>query len=416
MNQRAFMLLLLLFGLASADTLPIQVDAPRSGSVYVREVDSGKPYDLLKDSTPATYEARPGERVDVRVVAADGLFHRWVGERPNIAGPCFITVRMERKLIWERIAAIAAGVFLFFLALFARFRRRAKMESMLAQTQIIELTERAASAEKVGALARTLGDYEVLGKLGAGAMGVVYKVKSPEGEILAAKVPNEMDERVEREAEVSSSLKSPNIVECYGMVTGETNFLLFEFMDGTTMHEWLEEHHRPDLAEIDSLLTQLLKALHVAHEQGIYHRDLKPENLFLIPGPKGPTLKVMDFGLASSMQAARLTRTGQAMGTPIYASPEQLSGNPIDSTTDLYSVGVLIYELATGKLPWGQLDPVALTLQKYKPLPQEPIELRRDLPMEWNQLVVDLVNGDPQKRPRSVAEVEMRWAAGRKHL
>ena len=161
------------------------------------------------------------------------------------------------------------------------------------------------------------------------------------------------------------------------------------------------------------MVTQLLEALAAAHGQGVYHRDIKPENLFW---DEGSTLKVMDFGLASSINAARLTRTGEAMGTPIYASPEQLSGNPVDATTDLYSVGVFVYELATGKLPWSQTDPVALTLQKYKPLPKEPIEDRADLPMAWNQLVVDLLQGDPKKRPASVEELQVRWIEGRKRI
>ena len=187
-------------------------------------------------------------------------------------------------------------------------------------------------------------------------------------------------------------------------------------MAGETVHEWLADHPRPSLAEIDRLVSQLLGALAEAHGKGVFHRDIKPENLFLCNSEDGWVLKVMDFGLASSINAARLTRTGEAMGTPIYASPEQLSGNPVDATTDLYSVGVLIYELATGKLPWSKTDPVALTLQKYKPLPQEPVSLRQDLPMEWNQLVVDLLNGDPHKRPRSAQELQARWVEGRRHL
>lgn len=370
----------------------------------------------MSAGTPAVYHAQPGERIDIKVVAPSGFFHRWVGERPNVAGPSYITVRLDRELVWERVAAVAGTMFLAFFVFFLRFRRRTKAAQELARSRIISLTERAASAEKVGALARTLGDYEVEKKLGAGAMGVVYKVRDAQGGVFAAKVPNEMDERVVREAEVSAALQSPHIVKCYGLVDAEPNFLLFEFLEGKTLQAWLASVERPTLQEIDRLVGQLLSALSTAHAQGVYHRDIKPENIFVVERANGPVLKVMDFGLASSVQAARLTRTGEAMGTPIYASPEQLSGNPVDATTDLYSVGVLIYELATGKIPWSQTDPVALTLQKYKPLPREPIELRRDLPMEWNQLVVDLLSGDPTKRPATAAEMEMRWAQGRKHL
>lgn len=406
----------LLTGPVFADELPIRIDSPRGGSILVRKVDGGKGYELLKEGSPATYQAVPGERIDIRVVAPGGFFSRWQGDRQNVAGPSNVTMRLEKVPAWDRVALVAFGATLVCLGIFVLYRRKAEAESEVAKTRIMQLSERAASAEKVGALAKTLGDYEVLDKLGAGAMGVVYKVKDPEGAIFAAKVSNEMDDRVLREAEVSASLKSPNIVECFGMIEGEPNFLLLEYMKGETVHEWLEENHRPSLPKIDNMVTQLLSGLETAHQQGIYHRDIKPENLFWAESEKGQALKIMDFGLASSINAARLTRTGEAMGTPIYASPEQLSGNPVDATTDLYSVGVLIYELATGKLPWSQTDPVALTLQKYKALPKEPIEDRQDLPMAWNQLVVDLLNGDPAKRPGSVGEVQVRWIEGRKRL
>jgi tRNA A-37 threonylcarbamoyl transferase component Bud32 len=398
---------------ALADTLPIRVDTGRNASVYVRNVDQGADFELISDRTPATYPAIPGERVDIKAVAADGFFFRWEGSRQNVAGPANITIRMERSLAWEKLALLGGGVTLILAGLLFVFRRRVVEETESAKTQIIQLEERIATAERVGALARTLGDYTVLSKLGSGAMGVVYKVENEAGDIYAAKVPNELDDRVLREAEVSASLKAPNIVECYGLIEGETTFLLLEYMDGVTLHEWLADNVRLPLIKIDRLIMQLLDAVEVAHSQGVYHRDLKPENMFLTNVQGEEVLKVMDFGLASSVNAARLTRTGEAMGTPIYASPEQLSGNPVDATTDLYSVGVLIFELATGILPWKKVDPVALTLQKYKPLPKEPIAIRKDMPMAWNQLVVDLLNGDPLKRPRDVADVKRRWNDGK---
>jgi tRNA A-37 threonylcarbamoyl transferase component Bud32 len=398
---------------AQANTLPIRIDTGRNATVYVKSVDKGTDFELLSKTTPATYPAQPGERVDIKAVAVDGFFYRWEGSRQNVAGPANITIRLERILAWEKMALIGGGITIVLVGFLVAFRRRAVEETEVVRTQIIQLEERIATAEKVGALARTLGDYRVISKLGSGAMGVVFKVENEAGDIYAAKVPNEMDDRVLREAEVSASLKSPNIVECYGLIEGDPNFLLLEYLDGVTLHEWLDENGRPPISTMDKLVRQLLDAIEVAHSEGVYHRDLKPENMFLARVQGKEVLKVMDFGLASSINAARLTRTGEAMGTPIYASPEQLSGNPVDATTDLYSVGVLIFELATGILPWKKTDPVALTLQKYKPLLKEPIAIRKDLPMAWNQLAVDLLNGDPQKRPRDVAEVKRRWNDGK---
>lgn len=410
------LLLPLLVCCALADGLPIRVDTARNAKVYVKRVDKGLDYELLADSTPATFDSQPGERIDVKVVSRDGFFYRWEGSRQNLAGPANVTIRMERSLAGERVAAVGCGATVLLLGLVFAWRRRTVEESHLARTQIIQLEERVATAERVGSLGRTLGEYKVLSKLGSGAMGVVYKVQNEAGDVYAAKVPNEMDDRVLREAEVSASLKAPNIVQCYGLVEGDQNFLLLEYMEGQTVHEWLAENMRLPLRRIDVLVRQLLDAIEAAHSEGVYHRDIKPENMFLATVNRKEVLKVMDFGLASSINAARLTRTGEAMGTPIYASPEQLSGNPIDATTDLYSVGVFIFELATGLLPWKKTDPVALTLAKYKPLPKEPISLRPDLPMAWNQLVVDLLNGDPSKRPQDVAEVKRRWNDGKNSL
>lgn len=413
---RWVVLTLLLTGWAGADGLPIRIDSPRPAAVYVRIVDSGQGFKKIADNTPATYQAQPGERVDVRAVARDGFFGLWEGNRQNLAGPANITIRLERGTAWDRVAIVVCGTLIIALGGFLKYRRRAKVESLAAQSQIISLSERAESAEKVGSLARTLGSYKVLDRLGAGAMGVVYKVENEGGDVFAAKVPNEMDERVQREAQVSAALKSPHIVKFYGLEEGEPNFMLMEFLDGETVHDWLESNHKVDFHQMDKLISQLLEGLEAAHKQGVFHRDLKPENLFLAKSGEDFILKIMDFGLASSINAARLTRTGEAMGTPIYASPEQLRGDPVDQTTDLYSVGVLIYELSTGKLPWSQTDPVALTLQKYKPLPDEPIASRSDLPSEWNQLAVDLLQGDPSRRPRSVEQVRTRWQEGKASL
>jgi len=393
----------------SADTLPIRIDAPRNGEVYVKKVGEAHSYELLNNTTPATYESEPGDRIDIRVVAEDGFFFRWEGSRQNVAGPSNITIRLEKGLAWDRVALLSGGIFLLLLGVVWKWRRRVRQQSEMSRTQIVQLEQRVASAEKVGSLAKTLGEYQVVARLGSGAMGVVYKVVDQAGDIFAAKVPNEMDDRVLREAEVSASLKSPHIVESYGMIEGEPNFLLMEYLDGETLQDWMSKNARVSFPQLASFVSQLLVALETAHDQGVYHRDIKPENLFLAKVDGDTKLKVMDFGLASALDAARLTRTGEAMGTPVYASPEQLSGTPVDATTDLYSVGVLIFEMATGSLPWDKTDPVALTVAKFKPLPKQPIEIRHDIPVPWNQLVLDLLQGDPKDRPASAGEVRKRW-------
>lgn len=411
-----FLIVGFVVGPVTAEGFPIRIDSTRDGTVYVQTVGSDDGYQWLSDRTPAVYPAEVGERVDVRVVANQGLFFRWEGNRQNLAGPANITIRMERRLAWERIALVGFTTTTLLIVILLKFRRRQELETAVVESEIVELKERVASAEKVGSLARTLGDFEVLSKLGTGAMGVVYKVRSDEGKIFAAKVPNEMDARVVREAEICASFESPHIVECYGLVKADPSFILFEYLEGVTLEEWLSERGQLEFYQVSVIIEPLLNALELAHDRGIFHRDIKPENIFVAQVDGQEVLKVMDFGLARAAAAARLTRTGHAMGTPLYASPEQLSGNKVDATADLYSLGVLIYRAVTGVLPWKEADPVALTLKKYQALPVEPIEYRADLPMAWNQLIVDLLQGDPQKRPASVAEVKRRWILGYRTL
>ncbi|MFA5507322.1 MAG: protein kinase, partial [Vulcanimicrobiota bacterium] len=234
-----------------AQELPIRIDTSRNAAVYIKQIEQGAGYKLLSETTPATYNAQPGETIDIKVTTPHGFFFRWEGDRQNVPGPANVTVRMDRKLAWDRVALAGGGAAIALLGLFFAWRRRVAAESLVARSQIMALTERVASAERVGALGRTLGNYKVLAKLGAGAMGVVYKVESPSGDIFAAKVPNEMDARVVREAEVSKSLRAPNIVESYGLVEGEPSFLLMEYLEGQTLHDWMARNARLPLARID---------------------------------------------------------------------------------------------------------------------------------------------------------------------
>ena len=206
-----------------------------------------------------------------------------------------------------------------------------------------------------------LGKYEVQGVLGKGAMGVVYKAIDPDIErtvaiktvrkdVLDADLAAQFMARFRNEARAAGRLHHPNIIGIYEY--GEDRdvaFIAMEFVDGIGLREYLNRKARFELHQIAAILSQLLLALDFAHAQGVVHRDIKPANLIVT---SAGTLKVADFGIAR-IDAASLTMTGMVMGTPAYMAPEQCRGLPSDHRADLFSAGVVLYELLTGVKPFG---------------------------------------------------------------
>lgn len=210
------------------------------------------------------------------------------------------------------------------------------------------------------------GRYRIEGRVGEGAMSVVYRAKGPNGETIAIKVLQrelgedpENRERFEREARALFGLSHPNILEVhdFGLVDGSP-YLVMELLDGGTLDTVLEEGPPPIELAIE-LGRQMLRGLAYAHAQGALHRDLKTENICVTwDGQRRPTLKLLDFGLVKFVNAERwgqgekLTVQGAVFGTPAYMSPEQASGAPVDVRTDVYSAGVILFELLTGIWPF----------------------------------------------------------------
>src|SRR5467141_610654 len=247
------------------------------------------------------------------------------------------------------------------------------------------------------------GDYEILGVLGAGGMGKVYKVRnvfSDRIEAMKVLLPNlsdqkELADRFLREIKVLASLNHSNIaVLRTALIIDHQLAMIMEYVEGTTLAAHLEQETiswRDALTYID----QVLAALSYAHQQNVIHRDIKPANMMLTP--QG-VVKVMDFGIARSSTDLTLTMAGTSLGTINYMSPEQVKGEATDPRSDLYSVGVCLYEMVTGKRPFTASSDYSIMTAHVNEAPRPPIEFQPELPAALNQIILIAIAKDPSSR------------------
>lgn len=249
-----------------------------------------------------------------------------------------------------------------------------------------------------------VGDYQVVGTLGAGGMGKVYKVRSlisDRIEAMKVLLPDlvtepELADRFLREIKVQASLEHPNIAALHSAIRVENQLLmLMEFVEGTTLEQKLRGGPLP-VAEAVDYMRQVLSALEYAHAHGVIHRDLKPANMMLTPSG---VVKLMDFGIAKASTDRRLTMTGTTMGSLYYMSPEQIQGSAgLDPRSDLYSLGVSLYELVTGKRPFDGDSQYAIMAAHLEKTPVPPITVDPRLPQLLNDVILMSVMKDPAAR------------------
>ena len=249
---------------------------------------------------------------------------------------------------------------------------------------------------------QTISHYRILEKLGEGGMGVVYKAEDTKlKRIVALKfLPPQHRERFLREAQAAASLNHPNICTIHE-VDEEHGFLAMELVEGKSVKDKIAE--RPlKLDEALDIAMQTCLGLQEAHEKGVVHRDIKPANLMLTAQEQ---LKVMDFGLAQVGDDTRLTKTGTSLGTPAYMSPEQAKGEDTDRRTDLWSVGVLLYEMLSGRLPFAGATEAAVTYGIVHGEAEPVTALRSGLPKELDRIVAKALEKDSGHRYQNAADL-----------
>ena len=253
------------------------------------------------------------------------------------------------------------------------------------------------------------GRYRVVRKLGGGGMADVYLCEDLTlGRHVAIKVllQRYLDdptfvERFRREAKAAAGLNQQNLVSIYdwGEVDG-TYYIAMEYVEGETLKDLIRRRGRLSGNESVGLALQLLAAVDFAHRSGIVHRDIKPQNVML---DRAGTVKVMDFGIARAGDSG-MTEAGSILGTAQYLAPEQAKGYPVDERSDLYSVGVVLYEMLTGTVPFKGDSAVTVALKHVNELPREPSELVPGMPYALNQIVLKAMAKDPAHRYQSASE------------
>jgi eukaryotic-like serine/threonine-protein kinase len=255
------------------------------------------------------------------------------------------------------------------------------------------------------------GRYQVVRKLGAGGMANVYLAEDQElGRGVAIKILNDRHandeqfvERFRREAKNAAALSHPNIVSIYDRGEAEgTYYIAMEYLDGRTLKELIVQRGPAPVTVSVEYARQVLSALRFAHRHGIVHRDIKPHNVLVDAEGR---VKVTDFGIARA-GASQMTEAGSIVGTAQYLSPEQARGTDVDQRSDLYSLGVVLYELITGTLPFNGDTPVEIAMKHLSTLPEPPSERRPDVPRDLDLIVMRALAKDPDDRYASAEEMD----------
>ena len=255
-------------------------------------------------------------------------------------------------------------------------------------------------------LGEIIGGYRLTDRLGQGAMAQVYRGLAPDGRPVAVKLlhPSLTGDagflaRFRREAEAACRLDHPHIVKVLDHGSeGELHYLVMELVDGPSLQAALADRSEPlEPAEAVALVATLADALDYAHRQGIVHRDVKPSNVLLANGRLDDPM-LSDFGVARMVDATVATQAGALLGTPAYMAPEQGEGQPGDERSDVYALGVILYELLTGRPPFQADSPYALILRHIHTPPPPPRSLRPDLPPALEAVVLQALQKDPAAR------------------
>lgn len=253
--------------------------------------------------------------------------------------------------------------------------------------------------------------YELLEKVGEGGMAVVYKARCRllnrfvAVKILKEEYSKDKDfvEKFKREATAAASLSDNNIVNIYDVGSqGDINYIVLEYVDGKTLKQIIREQGRLNYKTAVGISIQIAKALDCAHRHNIIHRDIKPHNILVT---EEGLIKVTDFGIAKASSSVTITNSNRVVGSAHYFSPEQAKGSYVDCRTDIYSLGIVMYEMATGKVPYDADSPVSVALKHIQEPVVPPNKLSKSIPDSLNKLILKAIEKEPIRRYQNIREM-----------
>jgi serine/threonine-protein kinase len=263
-------------------------------------------------------------------------------------------------------------------------------------------------------LPKKIGRYEILEEIGRGGMGVVYKGRDPNiGRLVALKVislsfeadqalAEEMRERFKREAGAAGVLQHPNIVSIFDAGEDEgVPYMALEYVEGTTLDSLMCQCDFLPVDQVCSIMSQAARGVGFAHQKGIIHRDIKPANIIVSAAGEA---KIMDFGIAR-VSGSDLTQKGMVLGSPSYMSPEQVTGQAVDHKSDIFSLGVILYQLLTGEKPFPGENPTAVSYRIVRVDPLEPSQINPVINPAFNQIIARALAKRPEDRYESAEEM-----------
>ncbi|MFA9398604.1 MAG: Stk1 family PASTA domain-containing Ser/Thr kinase [Clostridiaceae bacterium] len=253
--------------------------------------------------------------------------------------------------------------------------------------------------------------YEILEKIGEGGMAYVYKAKCHLlNRFVAVKIlkdeyinNQEFLEKFKMEATAAASLSNNNIVNIYDIGTeGNISYIVMEYVEGETLKKRIKRNGRLKIDETLDFAISIARALEAAHNNNIIHRDIKPQNILVT---KNGAIKVADFGIAKASSSVTMTNTNQVLGSAHYFSPEQARGSYIDKRTDIYSLGIVLYEMVTGNVPYDADSPVSIALKHIQEKVLEPKFLNENINNNLNNLILKAIEKDPINRYQNIREM-----------
>ncbi len=270
-------------------------------------------------------------------------------------------------------------------------------------------------------IGKTLGNrYEILERIGTGGMAVVYKAKCHYlNRLVAVKIlksdlaqDDDFRRRFNTESQAVALLSHPNIVSVYDVSKGgDVEYIVMELMDGITLKQYMEKRGQLSWRESLHFITQIMRALQHAHSRGVVHRDIKPQNMMVL---RDGSLKVTDFGIACLGNAAQ-TLTQEALGSVHYISPEQAKGERSSARSDIYSAGVVLYEMLTNRLPFEGDSAVSVAIQHLSSIPLAPRDINSEIPEQLELICMKAMSADAERRYASAEEMIADLEAFRKN-